>query len=41
VQEWKNILIRGQDPKLFAKYFGQFEAEEARTRDAIKALLPL
>ena len=41
VQEWKNILIRGQDPKLFDKYFSSFEVEEAHTREAIGRLLPL
>ncbi|MCG6863097.1 MAG: response regulator [Chromatiaceae bacterium] len=41
VQEWKNVLIRGQDPRLFDKYLGQFEAEEANTREAIGRLLPL
>ncbi len=41
VQEWKNVLIRGQDPKLFDKYFSQFEDEEGNTREAIRHLLPL
>jgi PAS domain S-box-containing protein len=41
VQEWKNVLIRGQDPQLFEKYFSQFEDEEAKTRDAVRRLLPL
>ena len=41
VQEWKNILIRGQDRVLFKKYFSQFEDEEAKTREAVDHLLPL
>jgi len=41
VQEWKNVLIRGQEPELFDNYFNQFEDEEARTREAIGRLLPL
>lgn len=41
VQEWKNVLIRGQDPRLFEKYFSQFEDEEAQTREAVGRLLPL
>jgi PAS domain S-box-containing protein len=41
VQEWKNVLIRGQEPALFEKYFQQFEDEETKTREAIGQLLPL
>ncbi|MBK1723105.1 response regulator [Thiocystis violacea] len=41
VQEWKNVLLRGQDPGLYQEYFERFEAEEARTRQSIHALLPL
>lgn len=41
VQEWKNVLIRGQEPELFDKYFKQFEEEEIRTRQAVAHLIPL
>jgi len=41
VQEWKNVLIRGQDPQLFEKYFNQFEDEERNTRAAVDRLLLL
>lgn len=41
VQEWKNVLIRGQEPGLFEKYFRQFEEEEVNTRKAIAHLVPL
>jgi PAS domain S-box-containing protein len=41
VQEWKNVLIRGQEPELFDKYFRQFQWEEANTRAAIDRLIPL
>lgn len=29
VQEWKNTLIRGNDPELYKKYFSSFEQKEA------------
>jgi PAS domain S-box-containing protein len=41
VQEWKDVLLRGQDDALYAKYLGQFEAEEQSTRDAMQRLLPM
>ena len=41
VQEWKNILLRGHEPKLYDKYLEQFYQEEKTTRDSIEALLPL
>lgn len=41
VQEWKNVLIRGQDAQLYDKYFSSFKIEEAHTREAIGQLLPL
>jgi methyl-accepting chemotaxis protein len=28
VQEWKDVLLRGQDREMYAKYFAQFEREE-------------
>ena len=41
VQEWKNILLRGHDPKFYDKYLNQFYDEERKTRHAIETLLPL
>lgn len=41
VQEWKNILLRGQDPLSFDKYEKNFGDEERDTQASIKALLPL
>jgi PAS domain S-box-containing protein len=41
VQEWKNILLRGQDSELFSSYFKLFEQEEARTRETIEQLVGL
>ncbi len=41
VQEWKNVLLRGADPKLYEKYRGQFEEEEAEVRSATRQLLNL
>ena len=41
VQEWKNVLLRGQDRRLFKDYLGRFEQEEARTRESIAQLLPM
>ncbi|HEX6042372.1 methyl-accepting chemotaxis protein [Longimicrobium sp.] len=32
VQEWKNVLLRGFDPALFARYLGGFNDEEAAVR---------
>jgi methyl-accepting chemotaxis protein len=29
VQEWKNVLLRGADPKKLAKYWGKFQKTEA------------
>ena len=31
VQEWKDVLLRGQDPALLEKYWGQFLKEEKET----------
>lgn len=39
VQEWKNILLRGQDPALFAEYLARFEEEEALTRETVERLI--
>ena len=41
VQEWKNILLRGQDPALFDKYLAQFEREEENTRASMRQLIEL
>jgi len=41
VQEWKNILLRGQDETLYHKYLRQFEEEEAATRSALQQLMAL
>ncbi|WP_428609760.1 ATP-binding protein [Sedimenticola sp.] len=41
VQEWKNILIRGQQPELYTRYFTQFQLEERLTQQSIKKLLKL
>ena len=38
VQEWKNILLRGQDPDQFAKYQKSFDAHEAEVQADLKAL---
>ena len=32
VQEWKNVLIRGNNPDLYAKYVKQFGAEEQQVQ---------
>ena len=39
VQEWKNILLRGQEPGLFDDYFGRFEREETSTRETLGQLI--
>ncbi len=41
VQEWKDILLRGQEAELYADHFGRFEQEEARTRETIEQLVGL
>ena len=38
VQEWKDILLRGNDPESFAKYSKAFDSEEQTTQDDLKAL---
>ena len=32
VQEWKNVLIRGKDPKQLKKYWGKFKAQEEKVQ---------
>jgi PAS domain S-box-containing protein len=41
VQEWKNILLRGQNEGLYDKYLRQFEQEETATRAALQQLMSL
>ncbi|MEI6415715.1 MAG: methyl-accepting chemotaxis protein, partial [Pseudomonadota bacterium] len=36
VQEWKNLLIRGNDPKLFEKYRDSFHTLEADVQTSLK-----
>ncbi len=36
VQEWKNILLRGNDPKAFEKYKAAFAKEDARVQEQLK-----
>lgn len=39
VQEWKNVLLRGNDPAALEKYWAQFEKHESRVTEKIEALL--
>ncbi|TMO55239.1 methyl-accepting chemotaxis protein [Pseudoalteromonas phenolica] len=39
VQEWKNILIRGENPEQFDKYFKQFEEQEAFVQQSTSELM--
>ena len=41
VQDWKDILIRGNDPELFAKYKEQFVVEESIVQASLNDALPL
>jgi signal transduction histidine kinase/CheY-like chemotaxis protein len=41
VQEWKNILLRGHEDRLFNKYKQQFEREEQLTHELTTRLLSL
>lgn len=41
VQEWKNVLLRGNEPELYERYLNQFYDEERNTRNALETLLPL
>ncbi|MGH6645957.1 methyl-accepting chemotaxis protein [Aquabacterium sp.] len=38
VQEWKNTLLRGQQPEQLSKYWAAFQAGEAEVTQAAKAL---
>lgn len=39
VQEWKNVLIRGKDPKQLEKYWGRFQKSEAKIQQNGENLL--
>ncbi|WNF46027.1 methyl-accepting chemotaxis protein [Pseudomonas sp. SG20056] len=41
VQEWKNVLLRGQDSENLNKYWGQFEAQERKVQDTLDQLAEL
>ncbi len=41
VQEWKNVLLRGHEPKFYEKYLNQFHQEESATRELIETLIPM
>ena len=41
VQEWKNILLRGQEPGLYEVYQAQFTREEDNTRHSMRQLIAL
>ncbi len=38
VQEWKNILLRGNDGALFDKYLSAFNEEDRKVNEALKSL---
>ncbi|MBI3795289.1 MAG: methyl-accepting chemotaxis protein [Nitrospinae bacterium] len=38
VQEWKDILLRGNDPEMFAKYHGQFTQAGGAVRERLEQL---
>jgi methyl-accepting chemotaxis protein len=39
VQEWKNVLLRGSDPKQLEKYWGKFEEREAKVQQQAEKLI--
>lgn len=39
VQEWKNVLIRGKDPKQLKKYWGKFKAQEEKVQSISSDLI--
>ncbi|MET1080035.1 MAG: methyl-accepting chemotaxis protein [Pseudomonas sp.] len=41
VQEWKNVLLRGQDPTNLNKYWAQFEAQETKVQTVLGDLATL
>ena len=41
VQEWKNVLLRGQDGDNLNKYWSQFEAQERKVQNILGQLVSL
>ncbi|UUY08736.1 methyl-accepting chemotaxis protein [Pseudomonas sp. J452] len=41
VQEWKNVLLRGQDSENLNKYWGQFESQERKVQDTLGQLVQI
>lgn len=41
VQEWKDILLRGNDPRLYESHVRAFEAEEKLAREHLQSLLTM
>ncbi len=41
VQEWKNVLLRGNDPKAFTKYKGKFDKQEKLVSEKLLQLKTL
>ena len=39
VQEWKNTLLRGKEPKKLDKHWGDFQAQERVVAELVKGLL--
>ncbi|MGG2399792.1 methyl-accepting chemotaxis protein [Pseudomonas sp. SH1-B] len=39
VQEWKNVLLRGQDGANLERYWGQFEDQERKVQDTLAQLI--
>jgi methyl-accepting chemotaxis protein len=39
VQEWKNLLIRGQDPAAFDKHWSAFESQERKVQELLGKLI--
>lgn len=40
VQEWKNVLLRGSDPKQLKKYWGKFEKQQELIQQQGRDLMP-
>ena len=41
VQEWKNILLRGNDPAKYDKHFAAFEQDEKKAQEELKRIVDL